>query len=681
MAEQSAFLTAFDEMQKKKLDQQGFNAPAPMESVVDTVGQAPAMQSPFGQQAGMDAISRTREVNPYYTTANLVGSPRVVDAIAANSPHWDDESRAMMNSDAAKRRKEDAFLAGPNPLAAPIDLAAPPAVQAPTVPQDAQDATERARIEGRLAQTNADIIASGETVPSLGAEAPKEGFMPRLVGKLGEQFTQPAPYTPQGGGAEAETAFGATPTQPTLFREGLSALSELNKTPLTSPDSFQPETPSYGASDIPVPPAVEAATPAPVMDGSQIPKSGEEGFKFAERGSPQDYFLSQTNDGTTPLSPEQIAGGQEYAKQQGLNFDPTTGFSKNTEAPQVQAPQGLTTAGGQPLAEFLAGGQQLDAQGRMIDPNVDRSSFEQKSADRESRQAARPDFGEAQERAAGTVTDRERRAARGDGMSDADRRDIAKANQRGASAGDVARGMKVAKLNNIDLKTGKPLEGVSGKELAETGKIRAETAQILSEIGEKSTELNLTPAEESRDKTAGTALAKWDDSGRATVTSNITALDSITKGLEDGQIKTRGFIDALPFGSDWARAIVNPDAQDAKNRVEGVIFQTLKETLGAQFTEKEGKRLVEASYNPMLSPEANAARLRDYSNGLKKAVGARESQMAYLKENKTLQGYDGATPEGIMSQVGSGGGGSQIQGDVNYQSDTQSKADQILSAQ
>lgn len=681
MAEQSAFLTAFDEMQKKKREQQGFNAPAPMESVVDTVGQAPAVQSPFGQQAGMDATSRTREVEPYYATASNVGSPRVLDAIAARNPEWDDESRAMMNLDAAGRRKEDAFLAGPNPLAAPIDLAAPPAVQAPTVPQDAQDATERARIEGRLAQTNADIIASGETVPILGAEAPKEGFMPRLVGKLGEQFTQPAPYTPQGGGAEAETAFGATPTQPTLFREGLSALSELNKTPLTSPDSFQPETPSYGASDIPVPPAVEAATPAPVMDGSQIPKSGEEGFKFAERGSPQDYFLSQTNDGTTPLSPEQIAGGQEYAKQQGLNFDPTTGFSKNTEAPQVQAPQGLTTAGGQPLAEFLAGGQQLDAQGRMIDPNVDRSSFEQKSADRESRQAARPDFGEAQERAAGTVTDRERRAARGDGMSDADRRDIAKANQRGASAGDVARGMKVAKLNNIDLKTGKPLEGVSGKELAETGKIRAETAQILSEIGEKSTELNLTPAEESRDKTAGTALAKWDDSGRATVTSNITALDSITKGLEDGQIKTRGFIDALPFGSDWARAIVNPDAQDAKNRVEGVIFQTLKETLGAQFTEKEGKRLVEASYNPMLSPEANAARLRDYSNGLKKAVGARESQMAYLKENKTLQGYDGATPEGIMSQVGSGGGGSQIQGDVNYQSDTQSKADQILSAQ
>jgi hypothetical protein len=88
----------------------------------------------------------------------------------------------------------------------------------------------------------------------------------------------------------------------------------------------------------------------------------------------------------------------------------------------------------------------------MIDPNVDRSSFEQASADREARQAARLDFGTA-------VSDRDRRAARGEGISDADRSDIAKANQRGASAGDVARGDKVAEANGIDLKTGKPLEG------------------------------------------------------------------------------------------------------------------------------------------------------------------------------------------------------------------------------
>ena len=137
MAEKSAFLTAFDEMQKKKREQEGFSAPAPMESVVDTVGQAPAVQSPFSQAAA------------------------------------------------------------PNPMAAAVDpmaqtdvLAAAPAVQAPA--QVGLSPEERARIETRLARTNADIVASGETVGG----APQEGFVSRLAGRLGEQFTQPAPYTP-----------------------------------------------------------------------------------------------------------------------------------------------------------------------------------------------------------------------------------------------------------------------------------------------------------------------------------------------------------------------------------------------------------------------------------------------------------------------------------------------------
>ena len=287
------------------------------------------------------------------------------------------------------------------------------------------------------------------------------------------------------------------------------------KAPATNPMGVTPEvmaTPesiaglSVNGTDVVTPEAITEAAPAviqapelpqqplpPVMDGSQIPKAGEEGFKFAERGSPQDYFLSQTNDGTTPLSSEQITRGQEYAKQQGLNFDPTTGFSQNTEAPQAQLPSTIQNAGGQNLAgfkpkyegqsltDYMAGRddpsaasvQVQDPQGRFRrqaasvagetpEQNQSRTDalfpeqadFEQASADREARQAARPDFGKA-------VSDRDRRAARGEGMSDADRRDIAKASMPGASVGDIARGAKVAALNGIDPKTGKAIEGKS----------------------------------------------------------------------------------------------------------------------------------------------------------------------------------------------------------------------------
>ena len=47
-----------EQYEKKKKAQGGFNAPAPLGSVVDTIGQEPQVQSPFGQQAGLDAISR-----------------------------------------------------------------------------------------------------------------------------------------------------------------------------------------------------------------------------------------------------------------------------------------------------------------------------------------------------------------------------------------------------------------------------------------------------------------------------------------------------------------------------------------------------------------------------------------------------------------------------------------------
>ena len=328
------------------------------------------------------------------------------------------------------------------------------------------------------------------------------------------------------------------------------------------------------------------------------------------------------------------------------------------------------------------GGLETDPQGRMIPGGFATRAeaypgYEQQAASREARLDQRADFGTA-------VSDRDRRMANGEPTSTADLKDMAAANQRGASPSDVARGQQVANALGVDLKTGQPLRSgsVSDKERAETAKIRAETADILSQIGDKGTELNLSPAELARDKAAGGTLNKWDDSGRATIQSNIGALEEVIGGLESGQIKTRGWVDALPFAGDWARAIVNPTGQDAKDRVQGVIFQTLRETLGAQFTEKEGQRLVEASYNVKLSPEQNAARLRDYTNGLKRAAEARESQMRYLKENKTLSGYEGPTPSSVMSQVGVAGvNGSPIKGDVNYQSDVQSAAADILSNQ
>lgn len=346
-------------------------------------------------------------------------------------------------------------------------------------------------------------------------------------------------------------------------------------------------------------------------------------------------------------------------------------------APAPQGQQGLAAFGGRTLSEYLTdptvkgAGLMTDPQGRMIDPNVDRSKFEELSAARSA--AAGPNLTSIAGRPRPGVDvpslamQRERMAAgldpvegapMGTGMSQQQQRDYLAAGR--------------------DPATGQPIATQDPLKQAQVDKTRAETASILSKIGETSKSLNLTPAQESRDKAAGQALAAWDDGGRATVEGNIASLGDVIQGLETGQIKTRGFIDALPFGADWARAIMNPEAQDAKDRVQGVIFQTLRETLGAQFTEREGQRLVEASYNAKLSPEQNAARLRDYTTNLQRAAQARETQLRYLNENGTLQGYQGPNPEEVMMEGYQGGaGGSPIKGDV----DVATAADAILQGQ
>ena len=61
-----------------------------------------------------------------------------------------------------------------------------------------------------------------------------------------------------------------------------------------------------------------------------------------------------------------------------------------------------------------------------------------------------------------SVSDRDRRAARGDNISMADQTDMAKANARDATPTEVARGNQVANALGVDLETGQPPEATGG---------------------------------------------------------------------------------------------------------------------------------------------------------------------------------------------------------------------------
>ena len=85
-----------------------------------------------------------------------------------------------------------------------------------------------------------------------------------------------------------------------------------------------------------------------------------------------------------------------------------------------------------------------------------------------------------------------------------------------------------------------------------------------------------------------------------------------------------------------------PDAKRAQDYVLGVVQKSLRETLGAQFTEIEGKMLMDRAYNPLLSQAENSKRVKRLLGEIKEAKQSREAMSQYWKDNNgSLVGYTG----------------------------------------
>ena len=86
------------------------------------------------------------------------------------------------------------------------------------------------------------------------------------------------------------------------------------------------------------------------------------------------------------------------------------------------------------------------------------------------------------------------------------------------------------------------------------------------------------------------------------------------------------------------------EAVNTKEAVASIVYQTLRATLGAQFTEKEGQRLISASFNPLLSPEANVRRLTLMLQEIVEVASAKQERIMHIETYKTLAGYEGEMP-------------------------------------
>ena len=141
------------------------------------------------------------------------------------------------------------------------------------------------------------------------------------------------------------------------------------------------------------------------------------------------------------------------------------------------------------------------------------------------------------------------------------------------------------------------------------------------------------------DKAYATQYLEWSDNSGDMI-GQVAQLESVLTQLESGADLT-GVVQGL--APEWYTLLTNPDAIGAKERVAEVVQRNLKLILGGQFSEKEGKQLIDRAYNPGLPEKENIARLKRLIMQMQVGIEARNAKNAYFSKNGTLKGYEGVT--------------------------------------
>ena len=505
-------------------------------------------------------------------------------------------------------------------------------------------------------------------LPSVEGQKPKPRFFKPggfgyeyLGGRLGENIGEFAGQQKYGTGITAEgQATGFPVDRPSLTGDLLT----LPGTALNLVGDFVTD-PLIAGSEL----AKDAASYAIGTTGVQAQQDAQAAQAALDLAATQ---------GVTPTAetPSGSAQGQVGAVQSPFLQSPDTpsglggpllrGFNMVNDAsrpPNAPMGQDATRAAlsGMTLNEYLnapagtpgVSGLRTDPQGRMIPAGFETRAeafpdFERESAAREARLDARPDFGEA-------VSDRDRRAARGDDISMADQTDMAKANARGASPTEVARGNQVANALGVDLKTGQSRQATGGLTFDQVMKMEDFNFKQGQEAYKREQDDLVAQGKKTEAFEQDSALLRQvsGDAGRIGRLTN----EAIGITTEPGTTALSGSLLKHVAGSD-ANQLKSILAVISSKVALDRLMEVKKTgaTLG-QVSEKE-LAMLQNSYDALqqsLPPERLREALTNYANQLKKVED--QTQRAFIDKH----GQDKFNK--IM------GGGSMGQGEPRYSND------------
>lgn len=185
------------------------------------------------------------------------------------------------------------------------------------------------------------------------------------------------------------------------------------------------------------------------------------------------------------------------------------------------------------------------------------------------------------------------------------------------------------------------------REFNELTKLRGEELDLKkraleTKAKESAISLDLTKGEEAVDKKFADEIVEFNAKGGiADVKKNLSQLISVRNALASGEVSTGAETRLVP---EFAESLIMPKSKAAKESVEEVVQRNLRLVLGAQFTEKEGERLIARAYNQDLPEEENIKRLDRLIQQISEAAAAKANASEYFSKYGTLKGWQGSIP-------------------------------------
>jgi hypothetical protein len=184
-----------------------------------------------------------------------------------------------------------------------------------------------------------------------------------------------------------------------------------------------------------------------------------------------------------------------------------------------------------------------------------------------------------------------------------------------------------------------------------------------------------TDFDKTQDREMAKDIADWKTTGQATALTSLAKLRDVIEELEDPNSQRGGaYMAMMPEGM---KPLLAPNTVNTKEMAESVVQSSLKAVLGGQFAQKEADALFARTYNPALSDEVNAERLKRLYNEMVNRAAINESAARYADQYGTLQGFEGYLPglqDFMMSGAEPTSGPAEPQGGVVRIQDAQGYA-------